>query len=125
MEDFEACAEPLQDCLNATEQVVQESSARLHDLTGKKLELHKLQVLTLPIWPQHLTSYSQPLTFKCQPLDARVPPSLFLSFAEKKPRSCFTTCWHNLHNYFELKFQLIFDICGIVLLFFSNFPMFS
>lgn len=45
MEDFEACAEPLQDCLNATERVVQESSIRLHDLTGKKLELQKLQVL--------------------------------------------------------------------------------
>ncbi|TNM95813.1 hypothetical protein fugu_016896 [Takifugu bimaculatus] len=43
MENFEACAEPLQDCLNATEQVVQESSTRLHDLTGKKEELHKLQ----------------------------------------------------------------------------------
>lgn len=65
MEDFEACAEPLQDCLNATEQVVQESSMRLHDLTGKKLELHKLQVLILPICPQHF-SFSQPLIFKCR-----------------------------------------------------------
>lgn len=44
MKDFEANAEPLQDCLNATELAVQESSTRLHDLTAKKLELHKLQV---------------------------------------------------------------------------------
>uniref|UniRef100_A0AAV2JAL2 Calponin-homology (CH) domain-containing protein n=1 Tax=Knipowitschia caucasica TaxID=637954 RepID=A0AAV2JAL2_KNICA len=43
MKDFEASAEPLQDCLNATEMAVQESSTRLHDLTAKKLELHKLQ----------------------------------------------------------------------------------
>lgn len=45
MKDFEASAEPLQECLNATELAVQESSTRLHDLTAKKLELHKLQVL--------------------------------------------------------------------------------
>lgn len=44
MKDFEASAEPLQECLNATELAVQESSTRLHDLTAKKLELHKLQV---------------------------------------------------------------------------------
>uniref|UniRef100_A0A672YLE8 Uncharacterized protein n=1 Tax=Sphaeramia orbicularis TaxID=375764 RepID=A0A672YLE8_9TELE len=46
MKDFEASAEPLQECLNATELAVQESSTRLHDLTAKKLELHKLQVPT-------------------------------------------------------------------------------
>lgn len=45
MKDFEASAEPLQECLNATELSVQESSTRLHDLTAKKSELHKLQVL--------------------------------------------------------------------------------
>ena len=45
MRDFEASAEPLQDWLNATELAVKESSARLHDLTAKKQELHKLQVL--------------------------------------------------------------------------------
>uniref|UniRef100_A0A3B3ZCH2 Uncharacterized protein n=1 Tax=Periophthalmus magnuspinnatus TaxID=409849 RepID=A0A3B3ZCH2_9GOBI len=44
MKDFEASAEPLQDCLNVTELAVQESSTRLHDLTAKKQELHKLQV---------------------------------------------------------------------------------
>lgn len=44
MKDFEASAEPLQECLNVTELAVQESSTRLHDLTAKKLELHKLQV---------------------------------------------------------------------------------
>lgn len=44
MKDFEASAEPLQESLNATELAVQESSTRLHDLTAKKLELHKLQV---------------------------------------------------------------------------------
>lgn len=44
MKDFEASAEPLQECLNATELAVQESSTRLHDLTAKKQELHKLQV---------------------------------------------------------------------------------
>ncbi|KAJ0008744.1 hypothetical protein NQD34_016159 [Periophthalmus magnuspinnatus] len=43
MKDFEASAEPLQDCLNVTELAVQESSTRLHDLTAKKQELHKLQ----------------------------------------------------------------------------------
>ncbi|XP_037550764.1 nesprin-1 [Nematolebias whitei] len=43
MKDFEASAEPLQECLNATELTVQESSTRLYDLTAKKLELHKLQ----------------------------------------------------------------------------------
>uniref|UniRef100_A0A3Q2DXA9 Uncharacterized protein n=1 Tax=Cyprinodon variegatus TaxID=28743 RepID=A0A3Q2DXA9_CYPVA len=45
MKDFEASAEPLQDSLNATELAVQESSTRLYDLTAKKQELHKLQVL--------------------------------------------------------------------------------
>lgn len=49
MKDFEASAEPLQDCLNATELAVQESSTRLHDLTAKKSELHKLQVPTSTI----------------------------------------------------------------------------
>uniref|UniRef100_A0A3P9PN95 Uncharacterized protein n=1 Tax=Poecilia reticulata TaxID=8081 RepID=A0A3P9PN95_POERE len=44
MKDFEASAEPLQESLNATELAVQESSTRLHDLTAKKMELHKLQV---------------------------------------------------------------------------------
>lgn len=44
MKDFEASAEPLQECLNVTELVVQESSTRLHDLTAKKMELNKLQV---------------------------------------------------------------------------------
>jgi len=44
MKDFEASAEPLQDWLNVTEQAVQESSTRLHDLAAKKQELHKLQV---------------------------------------------------------------------------------
>nr|XP_057913481.1 nesprin-1 isoform X6 [Doryrhamphus excisus] len=43
MKDFEASAEPLQECLNATESAVQESSTRLHDLAAKKMELHKLQ----------------------------------------------------------------------------------
>lgn len=44
MKDFEANAEPLQECLNVTELAVQESSTRLHDLTAKKMELNKLQV---------------------------------------------------------------------------------
>lgn len=44
MKDFEASAEPLQECLNVTELAVQESSTRLHDLTAKKMELNKLQV---------------------------------------------------------------------------------
>lgn len=44
MEDFEASVEPLQDWLNRTEMSVQESSARLHDLPAKRLELTKLQV---------------------------------------------------------------------------------
>lgn len=48
MKDFEASAEPLQECLNATELAVQESSTRLHDLTAKKMELHKLQVRKTP-----------------------------------------------------------------------------
>lgn len=70
MEDFEACAEPLQDCLSATEQVVQESSMRLHDLAGKKLELQKLQVppaALLILTAAHI----------------QVPPSLALSFAAR------------------------------------------
>lgn len=46
MTDFEASVEPLQDCLNATEMTVQESSTKLYDLTAKKMELHKLQVLS-------------------------------------------------------------------------------
>ncbi len=57
MKDFEASAEPLQECLNATELAVQESSTRLHDLTAKKLELHKLQVLMS-------TELGTPLMFK-------------------------------------------------------------
>ncbi len=44
MQDFEASVEPLQDWLNRTEISVQESSARLHDLPAKRLELSKLQV---------------------------------------------------------------------------------
>lgn len=44
MKDFEASAEPLQECLNVTELAVQESSTRLHDLTAKKMEHNKLQV---------------------------------------------------------------------------------
>ena len=44
MKDFETSAEPLQDWLNVTEQAVQESSTRLHDLAAKKQELQKLQV---------------------------------------------------------------------------------
>uniref|UniRef100_A0A3B3D3E9 Uncharacterized protein n=1 Tax=Oryzias melastigma TaxID=30732 RepID=A0A3B3D3E9_ORYME len=44
MKDFEASAEPLQQKLNATELVVQESNSRLHDLTAKRAELQKLQV---------------------------------------------------------------------------------
>lgn len=44
MKDFEASAEPLQEWLHGTEVAVQESSTRLHDLTAKKQELHKLQV---------------------------------------------------------------------------------
>ena len=49
MKDFEASAEPLQDWLNETEASVQESNARLHDLTAKKQELCKLQV-KFPLW---------------------------------------------------------------------------
>ncbi|XP_048062412.1 nesprin-1 isoform X1 [Megalobrama amblycephala] len=45
MQDFEASVEPLQDWLNRTEVSVQESSARLHDLPAKRLELSKLQTL--------------------------------------------------------------------------------
>lgn len=45
MTEFEANAEPLQVWLNSTEVRVQESSARLHDLSAKKKELSKLQVL--------------------------------------------------------------------------------
>jgi hypothetical protein len=45
MKDFETSAEPLQGWLNVTEQAVQESSTRLHDLGAKKQELHKLQVM--------------------------------------------------------------------------------
>lgn len=87
MEDFEACAEPLQDCLNATEQVVRESSTRLHDLTGKKQELHKLQVLVLPIGPQHF-SCSQPLIFKCQVLLLLEYPSCHLQKCLNLPNVC-------------------------------------
>lgn len=57
MKDFEASAEPLQECLNATELAVQESSTRLHDLTAKKQELHKLQVLVS-------AEFGTPLMFK-------------------------------------------------------------
>ncbi|KTF86540.1 hypothetical protein cypCar_00031779 [Cyprinus carpio] len=45
MRDFEMSVEPLQDWLNETEEAVQESSSRLHDLTAKKQELHRLQSL--------------------------------------------------------------------------------
>lgn len=44
MRDFETSVEPLQDWLNETEEAVRESSSRLHDLTAKKQELHRLQV---------------------------------------------------------------------------------
>ncbi|XP_061127011.1 nesprin-1-like isoform X2 [Syngnathus typhle] len=43
MTEFEASAEPLQEWLHSTEVRVQESSARLHDLSAKKQELGKLQ----------------------------------------------------------------------------------
>ncbi|XP_042156778.1 nesprin-1 isoform X2 [Oncorhynchus tshawytscha] len=43
MRDFEVSTEPLQDWLNSTEVIVQESSARLHDLPAKRQELSKLQ----------------------------------------------------------------------------------
>ncbi|XP_019750512.1 nesprin-1 isoform X11 [Hippocampus comes] len=43
MTEFEASAEPLQEWLNSAEVRVQESSARLHDLSAKKQELGKLQ----------------------------------------------------------------------------------
>lgn len=45
MTAFEASAEPLQEWLNSAEVRVQESSARLHDLSAKKQELGKLQVI--------------------------------------------------------------------------------
>lgn len=44
MRDFETSVEPLQDWLNETEEAVQESSSRLHDLKAKKQELHRFQV---------------------------------------------------------------------------------
>lgn len=80
MKDFEASAEPLQECLNATELAVQESSTRLHDLTAKKLELHKLQVPMstepgTPVMLRTIHVQAQP------PLCARVPTGLSLSFA--------------------------------------------
>ncbi|KAM7172376.1 nesprin-1 isoform 3-T4 [Macrochelys suwanniensis] len=43
MKGFEASAEPLQDWLNTTEKMVQESSSRLHDLPAKRREQQKLQ----------------------------------------------------------------------------------
>ncbi|XP_038626046.1 nesprin-1 isoform X2 [Tachyglossus aculeatus] len=43
MKDFEVTAEPLQDWLNKTEKMVQDSSSRLHDLPGKRREQQKLQ----------------------------------------------------------------------------------
>ncbi|XP_061667964.1 nesprin-1 isoform X8 [Syngnathoides biaculeatus] len=43
MTAFETSAEPLQEWLNGAEVRVQESSARLHDLSAKKQELGKLQ----------------------------------------------------------------------------------
>ncbi|KAG1946578.1 nesprin-1 [Pimephales promelas] len=45
MRDFETSVEPLQDWLNETEEAVRESNSRLHDLTAKKQELHRLQSL--------------------------------------------------------------------------------
>lgn len=102
MEDFEACAEPLQDCLNATEHAVQESSMRLHDLTGKKMELHKLQVLILPT---ALIMLIAPHIYMSGPLNGGVPPSLFLSFSKiTKLAKCLP----------------IFYITGIFLLLFSS-----
>ncbi|KAJ4921305.1 hypothetical protein JOQ06_000785, partial [Pogonophryne albipinna] len=43
MRDFEESAEPLQESLDATELSVHQSCSRLHDLSAKKQELHKLQ----------------------------------------------------------------------------------
>lgn len=62
MKEFEASAEPLQEFLNATELAVQESSTRLHDLTAKKLELHKLQVLMFKI--SHAWTTNKPIMLK-------------------------------------------------------------
>ncbi|XP_041950505.1 nesprin-1 [Alosa sapidissima] len=45
MEDFEARLEPLQHWLKDTEITVQESTARLHDIPGKRQELCKLQAV--------------------------------------------------------------------------------
>lgn len=71
MTEFEANAEPLQEWLNSTEVRVQESSARLHDLSAKKQELSKLQVLWSPesrslaefsVWySNQLVSHQKPL----------------------------------------------------------------
>jgi len=61
MKDFEASAEPLQECLNATELAVHGSSTRLHDLTAKKLELHKLQVLMSKIHQ----AWNKAIIFRC------------------------------------------------------------
>lgn len=72
MKDFEASAEPLQACLNATELSVQESSTRLHDLTAKKLELHKLQVLLSTELGTSLMLKTTHVQVQ-QPLSARVP----------------------------------------------------
>ncbi|XP_076129249.1 nesprin-1 [Alosa pseudoharengus] len=57
MEDFEARLEPLQHWLKDTEITVQESTARLHDIPGKRQELCKLQAVL-----KELTSREAELT---------------------------------------------------------------
>lgn len=46
MKDFEATAEPLTEWLSTTEKIVQGSSSRLHDLSSKRREQQKLQVIS-------------------------------------------------------------------------------
>uniref|UniRef100_A0A673K6M8 Uncharacterized protein n=1 Tax=Sinocyclocheilus rhinocerous TaxID=307959 RepID=A0A673K6M8_9TELE len=57
MRDFEMSVEPLQDWLNETEEAVQESSSRLHDLTAKKQELHRLQVQYIGLFFMYYTLF--------------------------------------------------------------------
>lgn len=45
MKDFETNAEPLQDWLNKTKEMVQSSNNNLHDLPTKRREHQKLQVI--------------------------------------------------------------------------------
>ena len=72
MKDFEASAEPLQECLNATELAVHQSCTRLHDLTAKKQELHKLQVLMS-------AELGTPLLFRTTHVQLQQQPSVFES----------------------------------------------